>query len=56
MVQALDDAALYSICQEVSEPPTVQVAVAPVELTLEIAKLVGATHGGAAVVKETGVV
>ena len=51
-----DDAALYSICQEVSEPPAVQVAVAPVELIFEIARLIGATHGGAEVVKETGVV
>ena len=49
-------AVLYSICQEVSEPPAVQVAVAPVELILEIAKLVGATQGGAAVVKVTVVV
>ena len=31
-------------------------AVAPVELILEIAKLVGTTQGGAEVVKETTVV
>ena len=56
MVQLVAAAVLYSICQEVSEPPAVQVAVAPVELTLEIAKLVGTTHGVAAVVNETTVV
>ena len=49
-------AVLYSICQEVSDPPAVHVAVASVELILEIAKLIGATQGGAEVVKGTTVV
>ena len=56
MVQLVAVVVLYSTCQEVSEPPAVQVAVASVELILEIAKLIGATQGGAEVVKVTTVV